>query len=82
MDKEFDINDSDASATIMRRGWIEITKTGDGGPLAAAEFTVFALDCKTVIRKGTTGADGKLTLSIICPGFGQRGIEGKFIAIK
>ena len=62
VDKEFDINDSDASATIMRRGWIEITKTGDGGPLAAAEFTVFALDCKTVIRKGTTGADGKLTL--------------------
>ena len=30
--------------------------------MAAAEFTVFALDCKTVIRKGTTGADGKLTL--------------------
>ncbi|MDY4080064.1 MAG: SpaA isopeptide-forming pilin-related protein [Candidatus Metalachnospira sp.] len=61
-DKVFDISSSDASATIMRRGWIEITKTGDGGPLAGAEFTVFALDCKTVIRKGTTDADGKLTL--------------------
>ena len=62
VDKEFDINDSDVSATIKKAGWIEITKTGDGGPLAGAEFTVFALDCKTVIRKGTTGADGKLTL--------------------
>lgn len=62
VDKEFDINDSDVSATIKRAGWIEITKTGDEGPLAEAEFTVFALDCKTIIRQGTTDESGKLVL--------------------
>lgn len=61
-DKEFNINDSDVSATIKRAGWIEISKTGDEGPLAGAEFTIFALDCKTVIRMGTTDENGKLIL--------------------
>ncbi|HIT89244.1 MAG TPA: hypothetical protein IAC41_02330, partial [Candidatus Merdenecus merdavium] len=67
------ITDRDGSATMRRSGWIEITKV-DGAtkaPLAGVEFTIYALDGTTVIRKGKTGYDGKLKL---------RGLpEGKYI---
>nr|HML38440.1 hypothetical protein [Bacillota bacterium] len=50
----FPVKDADASATMERTGWIQITKTdGLGNALSGAEFTIFALDGTTVIRKGT-----------------------------
>ncbi len=59
-DKPYVITAADGSATLQRSGWIEITKTGAKGNLAGAEFTVFAKDGTTVIRKGVTGSNGKV----------------------
>lgn len=58
-----------AQATMQRSGYIVIQKTDDAGAaVAGAVFTVYAqkadgtIDEATVIRTGTTAADGSLTL--------------------
>lgn len=57
------IQNSDATASANRAGWIQLTKTGENGAtLSGAEFTVFAQDGVTPIRTGTTNASGALTL--------------------
>ncbi|WP_090109702.1 DUF5979 domain-containing protein [Cohnella sp. OV330] len=61
------ISNADSSATMMRGGWLEVTKT-DGltsAPLLGAEFTLFAIDGSTVIRKAISAADGKLKMKAI-----------------
>ncbi|WP_027398900.1 MSCRAMM family protein [Anaerovorax odorimutans] len=66
---DYAISEQDGFATLQRNGWLEITKTdGSSLPLAGAEFTLYAQDGKTVIRKGTTGIDGKLILKVIPDG--------------
>lgn len=63
------ITAADGEATLQRNGWIVITKTdGAGAPLAGAEFTLFASDGQTVIRKGSTGSDGTVKLKTIPDG--------------
>jgi hypothetical protein len=63
------VTNADASATLQKNGWVEIVKTdGAGVPLAGAEFTLFAMDGTTVIRKGVTGTDGKVRLKVIPEG--------------
>ena len=64
----YTINSADASATLQRNGWLEITKTGEAGALAGAEFSLFSEDGSTVIRKGITGANGKVRLKVIPDG--------------
>lgn len=66
----YQISDKDGNATMRKSGWVEITKI-DGttkSPLAGVEFTIFAADETTVIRKGTTGTDGKLKLRALPAG--------------
>lgn len=65
-DKAYTISDAAGRATMKRNGWITVTKTdGSGNPLPGAEFTVLTPDGNTVIRTGTTGADGAVTLRAI-----------------
>ncbi|MBZ4665146.1 SpaA isopeptide-forming pilin-related protein [Mahella sp.] len=67
--KPYIITASDGSASLQRNGWIRITKTdGAGAPLAGAEFTLYAMDGTTVIKKGVTGSDGTLRLKVIPDG--------------
>jgi hypothetical protein len=67
--KSYIITASDGSASLQRNGWISITKTnGEGAPLAGAEFTLYAMDGTTVIKKGVTGNDGTLKLKVIPDG--------------
>lgn len=67
--KSYIITASDGSASLLRNGWISITKTdGEGAPLAGAEFTLYAMDGKTVIKKGVTGSDGTVKLKVIPDG--------------
>lgn len=64
------ISSADSSATLMRGGWLEVTKT-DGttaAPLSGAEFTLFAADGSTIIRKAISAADGKLRMKAIPDG--------------
>ncbi len=66
----YSISSADSSATLMRGGWLEVTKT-DGAtatPLSGAEFTLFAADGVTVIRKAISAADGKLRMKAIPAG--------------
>ncbi|NCB41615.1 MAG: hypothetical protein EOM59_03240 [Clostridia bacterium] len=64
--KPYLILSQDGSASLLRNGWIEITKTNASGtPLAGAEFTLYAMDGSTVIREGITNALGVLTLKVI-----------------
>ncbi len=49
---------------MRKSGWVDIFKI-DGttkAPLAGVEPTIFATDGSTVVRKGTTGTEGKLIL--------------------
>lgn len=63
------ITAADGEATLQRNGWIVITKIdGAGFPLAGAEFTLFAADGTTVIRKNTTGSDGTVKFKVIPDG--------------
>lgn len=65
----YTILSSDGSASLLRNGWISITKTaGSGSALANVEFTLFANDDTTVIKTGRTGSDGVLTLRVIPDG--------------
>lgn len=67
--KSYIITASDGSASLQRNGWISITKTnGEGAPLAGAEFTLYAMDGTTVIKKGVTGSDGTVKLKVIPDG--------------
>jgi ribosomal protein L2 len=67
--KPYVITASDGSASLLRNGWISITKTdGVGVPLAGAEFTLYAMDGTTVIKKGVTGSDGAVKLKVIPDG--------------
>lgn len=66
-EKSYSITSADSWATMQRGGSLEITKV-DGltqNPLQGAEFTLFAEDGSTVIRKIVTKADGKVTLRAI-----------------
>lgn len=63
------ITNADGQASMQRNGWISITKTDMAGtPLKNAEFTLFAQDGKTVIRKGMTNGDGALKFKVIPDG--------------
>ncbi|WMI80005.1 DUF7601 domain-containing protein [Anaerotignum sp. MB30-C6] len=63
------ITTADGEATLQRNGWIIITKEdGSGATLSGAEFTLFASDGKTVIRKGITGSNGTLRFRVIPDG--------------
>lgn len=67
--KPYVILASDGSASLLRNGWISITKTdGAGVPLAGVEFTLYAMDGTTVIKKGVTGSDGAVKLKVIPDG--------------
>lgn len=66
--KVYLISASDGSASLKKNGWISIIKTNGQGPLAGAEFTLYAMDGKTVIKKGTTGSDGTVKLKVIPDG--------------
>lgn len=60
--KNYSVSSSDAGATMVRSGWVEITKLGSGTPLAGAKFAIFTSDRSKIFRSGTTDASGKLTL--------------------
>jgi hypothetical protein len=61
--KLYSISRSDVSVTMTKSGWIEITKIDNEDSLVeGAEYTVFAEDGETIIRRGLTDADGKLTI--------------------
>jgi ribosomal protein L2 len=65
----YSIQAADGAASLLKNGWISITKIdGEGAPLAGAEFTIFASDGITVIRKGITSNDGILKLKVIPDG--------------
>lgn len=67
--KSYSISALDGSASLLRNGSISITKTnGEGARLAGAEFTLYAIDGKTIIKKGVTGNDGTLKLKVIPDG--------------
>lgn len=61
----FTVADKDVEATMKRGGWIEITKfNGTSGPavsLAGIVFVLLAEDGSTVLRTGTTSADGTVS---------------------
>ncbi|MBO9597761.1 MAG: hypothetical protein J7559_08080, partial [Cohnella sp.] len=66
----YSISSADSSATLLRGGWLEVTKT-DGAtaaPLSGAEFTLYAADGVTIIRKAVSAADGKLKMKAIPAG--------------
>jgi pilin isopeptide linkage protein/uncharacterized repeat protein (TIGR01451 family) len=67
--KPYTISASDGSASLLKNGWINITKNNSvGTPLAGAEFTLFAMDGTTAIKQGVTGTDGTLKLKVIPDG--------------
>ncbi|HWQ76442.1 MAG TPA: DUF5979 domain-containing protein [Syntrophomonas sp.] len=67
--KNYSISALDGSASLLRNGWISIRKTdGAGVPLTGAEFTLYATDGSTVIKKGVTGSDGIVKLKVIPDG--------------
>jgi len=66
--KVYLISASDGSASLLKNGWITITKTNGQSPLAGAEFTLYALDGTTVIKKGITGINGTVKLKVIPDG--------------
>lgn len=58
------ITDQDGSATMRKSGYIEIAKLNGATKesLQGVEFTIYASDGETIIRRGITAANGKLTL--------------------
>ncbi len=69
IDKQYVITNVDASATFSRGGWLKITKVDQSSiPLAGAEFTLFAEDGTTAIKKGISGSNGIVQLKTITPG--------------
>ncbi|ACL22308.1 LPXTG-motif cell wall anchor domain protein [Desulfitobacterium hafniense DCB-2] len=67
--KSYSITAQDGSASLLRNGSISITKTKEGSvPFPGVEFTLYAKDGTTVIKKGVTGSDGTLKLKVIPDG--------------
>ncbi|QHW34279.1 hypothetical protein GZH47_28105 [Paenibacillus rhizovicinus] len=67
---QYAISNADSSATLLRGGWLEVAKTNGttAAPLAGAEFTLYAEDGSTIIRKAVSSADGKLRMKAIPAG--------------
>ncbi len=65
---DYDISSLDGIATAQRNGYIDILKKDGSSPLAGAEFTLFAEDNVTVIRKGVSDSNGKIRLKVIPDG--------------
>lgn len=67
--KSYSIVEQSGWATLQRGGSLTITKTDQAGAsLSGAEFTLYALDGATVIRKGTTDSSGTLKMRAIPAG--------------
>lgn len=64
----YSISSYDGAASLLRSGWLEVTKTDGTNGLAGAEFTLFTEDESTIIRQAVSGADGKLKLKVIPDG--------------
>lgn len=65
----FEVSSSGAGASMSRSGWIEIISEGDGKvPLSDVEFTLFAADGKTMIRRMRSGANGMLRMKALPEG--------------
>ena len=63
------VSDSAHSASLTRAGYVKINKTkNNGGDLEGAEFTLFAADGTTPIRKAVTNDDGIAYLTFIPEG--------------
>ncbi len=61
--RKYVVDESDVSATMQKKGWIEITKTDKGSELlSGAAFALYTADGEKIIRSGVTGQDGKLCL--------------------
>lgn len=58
----YTVSNLDSSATLKRAGWFKVNKIDgyDNSPLSDAEFTIYATDKTTVIRKGLTNSNGEL----------------------
>lgn len=55
--------------SFTRSGWVKIRKqNAQGSPLAGVDFTLYALDGTTVIRRATTDSKGEAYLKIIPEG--------------
>lgn len=69
-DQSYVITQKDGWATMLRNGWMEISKIdgSTGEFLEGAEFTLYASDGETFLRKGVTGADGTLKFKVIPDG--------------
>jgi uncharacterized surface anchored protein len=67
--KSYSISTQDGTASLKRNGWISIKKIDETGiPLSGAEFTLYATDGSTIIKKGVTGSDGIVKLKVIPDG--------------
>ncbi len=67
--KPYQITAADGSASLRRNGSISITKiNGSGNRLAGAEFTLFAEDGVTIVKRGVTDSQGTLVLKVIPDG--------------
>ena len=66
----YTISDRDGWATLQRNGWMEITKIdgSSGALLAGAEYTLYAADGETILRREVTGPDGTLRFKVIPDG--------------
>lgn len=65
----YTITASDGTASLLRNGWLEITKINvNEESLSNVEFTLYAADGTTVIRSGLTSSDGTLKLKVIPDG--------------
>lgn len=65
----YTITAADGGASMQKNGRITITKTDSSNALlAGAEFTLFALDGKSIIKKGVTDSSGTLLFKVIPDG--------------
>ncbi len=67
--RPYEVTAADGAATMLRSGWIAVTKLGaDSEPLAGVEFTLLAADGVTVIRRGVTDSNGALRFKVLPDG--------------
>lgn len=60
---QFEVMDRHGQATMSRNGWLQILKrNAQGANLAGATFTLFARNTDTIIRVGTSGANGLIRI--------------------
>ncbi len=65
----YTISELNYNTSFTRSGWVKIMKSDENGDdLEGVEFTLFASDGTTVIRKATTNSDGIAYLKIIPEG--------------